>query len=156
MLLNGGELNGKRVLSPRMIQYATRNFTGERGDDGMGGIAMHRGLGPHSRGISEVIRGLGSIAHPGTFGHGGVGSSYCWADPDFRCELRLYHQHQNPRPLAFAAAGADRQLCARGDRLVHRVMANSSSLRGTKQSRAAPGCILDCFASLAMTTFLDA
>ena len=48
MLLAGGALNGKRVLSPRMIQYVTRNFTGERPDDGMGGIAMHRGLGPHS------------------------------------------------------------------------------------------------------------
>jgi len=82
MLLAGGELNGKRVLSPRMIQYVTRNFTGERPDDGMGGIAMHRGIGPHIRGVSEVIRGLGSLAHPGTFGHGGVGSSYCWADPD--------------------------------------------------------------------------
>jgi CubicO group peptidase (beta-lactamase class C family) len=82
MLLAGGALNGKRILSPRMIQYVTRNFTGERPDDGMGGIAMHRGLGPHVRGIGEVIRGLGSIAHPGVFGHGGVGSSYCWADPD--------------------------------------------------------------------------
>jgi CubicO group peptidase (beta-lactamase class C family) len=43
---------------------------------------MHRGLGPHIRGTNEVIRGLGSIAHPSVFGHGGVGSSYCWADPD--------------------------------------------------------------------------
>ena len=42
---------------------------------------MHRGLGPHSRGFTDGIRGLGAIAHPATFGHGGVGSSYCWADP---------------------------------------------------------------------------
>jgi CubicO group peptidase (beta-lactamase class C family) len=81
-LLAGGALGDKRIVSPRMVQYVTRNFTGERPDDGMGGIAMHRGLGPHVRGISEVIRGLGSLAHPSVFGHGGVGSSYCWADPD--------------------------------------------------------------------------
>jgi CubicO group peptidase (beta-lactamase class C family) len=27
------------------------------------------------------IRGLGSLAAPDAFGHGGVGSSYCWGDP---------------------------------------------------------------------------
>jgi CubicO group peptidase (beta-lactamase class C family) len=45
-------------------------------------MPMHRGLGPHLRGTTETIRGLGSLAHPRTFGHGGVGSSYCWADPE--------------------------------------------------------------------------
>jgi CubicO group peptidase (beta-lactamase class C family) len=45
------------------------------------GMPMHRGLGPHVRGTTETIRGLGSLAHPRTFGHGGVGSSYCWGDP---------------------------------------------------------------------------
>ena len=43
---------------------------------------MHPGLGPHVRGTTDTIRGLGSLASPRTFGHGGVGSSYCWADPD--------------------------------------------------------------------------
>ncbi|HXJ83817.1 MAG TPA: serine hydrolase domain-containing protein [Candidatus Methylomirabilis sp.] len=81
MLLQGGSLAGTRLLSPRTIQYVTRNFTGDR-VDGYMGMAMHRGLGPHSRGTTETIRGLGSIASPRTFGHGGVGSSYCWGDPD--------------------------------------------------------------------------
>ena len=27
------------------------------------------------------IRGLGSNAHPDTYGHGGAGTSYSWADP---------------------------------------------------------------------------
>src|SRR5262249_48768114 len=81
MMLAGGTLNGTRLLSPRTIELVTRNFTGDRVDAYMG-MPMHRGLGPHSRGHTEVIRGLGSIASPRTFGHGGVGSSYCWADPD--------------------------------------------------------------------------
>ena len=81
MLVQGGSLAGRRILSPRMVAYVTRNFTADRVDLYMG-MPMHRGLGPHSRGTTETIRGLGTIASPRTFGHGGVGSSYCWADPD--------------------------------------------------------------------------
>ena len=81
MLGAGGTLNGVRLLSPRMVQYVTHNFTGDMVDAYMG-MPMHRGLGPHSRGTTPTIRGLGSLASPRTFGHGGVGSSYCWTDPD--------------------------------------------------------------------------
>jgi CubicO group peptidase (beta-lactamase class C family) len=80
MLAAGGALNGARVLSPRTIEFVTRNLTGDRIDEYMG-LPMCRGIGPHSRGEHPVARGLGTIAHPRTFGHGGVGSSYCWADP---------------------------------------------------------------------------
>jgi CubicO group peptidase (beta-lactamase class C family) len=81
MLVGGGALGGVRIVSPRTIAYVTRNFTGDR-VDGYMGLPMHRGLGPHSRGVTETIRGLGTLASPRTFGHGGVGSSYCWGDPD--------------------------------------------------------------------------
>lgn len=81
MLVNGGTLAGRRLLSTRTIQYVLRNYTGDRVDGHMG-MPMHRGLGPHLRGTTDTIRGLGSLASPRTFGHGGVGSSYCWADPD--------------------------------------------------------------------------
>ena len=81
MLLNGGTLNGVRIISPRMVEYATRNHTGERMDESMG-MPMHRGMGVHVRGTTAAIRGLGSTASPSTFGHGGAGSSYSWADPE--------------------------------------------------------------------------
>jgi CubicO group peptidase (beta-lactamase class C family) len=81
MMLTGGTLGGRRLLSPRTLAYVLRNYTGER-VDGYMGMPMHRGLGPHLRGTTDTIRGLGSLASPRTFGHGGVGSSYCWADPD--------------------------------------------------------------------------
>ena len=81
MMAELGTLNGVRLLSPRLVQYVTRNYTGDRVDEYMG-MPMHRGLGPHSRGLTPTIRGLGALASPRTFGHGGVGSSYCWADPD--------------------------------------------------------------------------
>jgi CubicO group peptidase (beta-lactamase class C family) len=81
MMLNGGELAGRRVVGRRVLEYALRPWTGDM-VDGYMGMPMHRGIGPHLRGTTETIRGLGSFAHPGTFGHGGVGSSYCWGDPD--------------------------------------------------------------------------
>jgi CubicO group peptidase (beta-lactamase class C family) len=97
MLAAGGTLAGRRLLSPRMVQYVTRNVTGER-VDGYMGMPMHRGLGPHLRGTTESIRGLGSIASPRTFGHGGVGSSYCWADPDSGVSFAYLTNSRVPDP----------------------------------------------------------
>ena len=81
MLLGKGRLGGVRLLSPRLVAYVTKSHTGELGDAAMAGIPMHRGLGPHVRGESDRIRGLGTIGAPQTFGHGGAGTSYSWADP---------------------------------------------------------------------------
>jgi CubicO group peptidase (beta-lactamase class C family) len=80
-LLGNGRLGGVRLLSPRLVAYVTKSHTGELGDAQMNGIPMHRGLGPHVRGESDRIRGLGTIGAPQTFGHGGAGTSYSWADP---------------------------------------------------------------------------
>ena len=97
MLLNGGRANGRQILSPRLVEYVTRNFTGERVDGHMK-MPMHRGLGPHSRGFSASIRGLGALAHPSTFGHGGVGTSYCWGDPDSGVSFAYLTNSQVPDP----------------------------------------------------------
>jgi CubicO group peptidase (beta-lactamase class C family) len=97
MLVQGGRLGGVRLLSPRMVAYVTRNFTGDRVDGNMG-MPMHRGLGPHVRGTTETIRGLGSLASPRTFGHGGVGSSYCWADPDSGVSFAYLTNSRVPDP----------------------------------------------------------
>jgi CubicO group peptidase (beta-lactamase class C family) len=97
MLVQGGTLNGRRLLSPRTIAYVTRNFTGDR-VDGYMGMPMHRGLGPHTRGTTDNIRGLGALASPRTFGHGGVGSSYCWADPDSGVSFAYLTNSRVPDP----------------------------------------------------------
>src|SRR5499426_1167812 len=97
MMAAGGTLNGVRLLSPRMVQYVTRNFTGDTVDHYMG-MPMHRGLGPHSRGTTATIRGLGSLASPRTFGHGGVGSSYCWADPESGVSFAYLSNGRVPDP----------------------------------------------------------
>lgn len=79
MMAQGGVWDGVRIVSPRMIDYVTRDFTGDLVDS-YTGYPMHRGLGPFSRGQSGHP-GLGALGHPRTFGHSGVGTSYCWADP---------------------------------------------------------------------------
>ncbi len=80
-LVQGGQLGGRRIVSPRTMAYVGRNFTGERIDLN-NGAPSHRGMGPYVRGDSELSRSIGTLAHPTTFGHGGAGSSYCWGDPD--------------------------------------------------------------------------
>lgn len=100
MLANKGTLNGIRLFSPRLIEYATRNHTDEMPDGGigMGGLPTHRGIGPHVRGHSSLIRGLGNLAHPETFGHGGVGSSYCWSDPASGVSFAYITNYISPDP----------------------------------------------------------
>jgi CubicO group peptidase (beta-lactamase class C family) len=97
MMLNGGELNGTRLVSPRLLQYAIRNHTGDRIDEFMG-MPMHRGLGPHIRGTTENVRGLGGFASPRAFGHGGVGTSYCWGDPDSGVSFAYLSNNRIPDP----------------------------------------------------------
>jgi CubicO group peptidase (beta-lactamase class C family) len=97
MLAQQGTLNGVRLLSPRTVQYVTRNFTDDRPDLYMG-MPMHRGLGPHRRGTTATIRGLGAFASPNAFGHGGVGSSYCWADPDSGVSFAYLSNSRVPDP----------------------------------------------------------
>jgi CubicO group peptidase (beta-lactamase class C family) len=97
MMTGYGKLNGVRLFSRRLIEFATRNHTGDMVDHGMG-MPMHRGLGVHVRGFTETIRGLGSIASPRTFGHGGVGSSYCWGDPDSGVSFAYITNSRVPDP----------------------------------------------------------
>lgn len=97
MLVQGGELNGVRILSPRMLEYVTRNWTDDRVDHAMS-MPMHRGLGVHVRGWTPTIRGLGTIAAPDVFGHGGAGTSYSWADPESGVSFSYLTNTSMPEP----------------------------------------------------------
>ena len=97
MMANFGKLNGTRIFSQRLVEFVTRNHTGDMVDGGME-MPMHRGLGVHVRGITEKIRGLGALASPRTFGHGGVGTSYCWADPDSGVSFSYISNSRQPDP----------------------------------------------------------
>ena len=84
MLLGRGRLGDVRLLSPRLVSYVSRSHTGERGDDAMGGIPMHRGLG--------------TIGAPETFGLGGAGTSYSWADPTSGVSFTYITNFMSPDP----------------------------------------------------------
>ena len=98
LMLGGGALNGRRLFSPRLIQFVTRDHTGDR-LDGRFDMPMHRGLGPHVRGLTPGIRGLGALASPTTFGHGGVGSSYSWADPESGLSFSYFANCRSEEPF---------------------------------------------------------
>lgn len=97
MMLAGGQLNGVQLLSPRTLAHALQNHTGDRVDEFMG-MPMHRGLGPHFRGTTPQIRGLGSQAPASAFGHGGVGTSYAWADPESGVSFAYLTNSRQPDP----------------------------------------------------------
>ena len=97
MMLNCGRLNGTRLFSRRLLEFVTRNHTGDMVDTGMG-MPMHRGLGVHVRGTTDTIRGLGTLASPRTFGHGGVGTSYCWGDPESGVSFAYLTNSRIPDP----------------------------------------------------------
>lgn len=74
MLLNGGELDGARVLSPKTVQLMTVDHLGER----YGGDATGFGLG------FQLLEDVGAFGQPGTVGAYGWGGAYhstYWVDP---------------------------------------------------------------------------
>jgi CubicO group peptidase (beta-lactamase class C family) len=76
MMLNGGSLDGKRILSEVGVQALTKIQTGE----------LKCGFTPgmsHGLGFAVVRQpeGVTAMLSPGTFGHGGAFGTQAWADP---------------------------------------------------------------------------
>jgi CubicO group peptidase (beta-lactamase class C family) len=86
----GGTANGARLISPAMIDLATRNMTGEmvnelyaaRGrEEGIEPAPAYIGLGFSLRGSVLCHHMFGTLASPRTFGNYGAGTSLFWVDP---------------------------------------------------------------------------
>lgn len=91
MLRRGGELDGVRLLSPRLIDVATRNQTGDRPNELFKPLALSRGwepapaylsIGFFLRGEAMCHHHFGTLTSPRTFGNFGAGSSLYWVDPE--------------------------------------------------------------------------
>ncbi len=89
MLGNGGALDGVRILSPRTLDYCTRNFTGERPNALFDYARDFRGWAPWPAniGIGFFVRGEGILPGPlsnlssaQTFCGWGAGSTCFWVD----------------------------------------------------------------------------
>jgi CubicO group peptidase (beta-lactamase class C family) len=78
-LANGGELDGTRILEAETVEEATSVQIAVE-EDGTLGSPVRYGLGFFLAGTP--FDNYGTLAPASTFGHGGLGSSVAWADPD--------------------------------------------------------------------------
>ncbi|MDH4874427.1 serine hydrolase domain-containing protein [Pseudomonas sp. BN515] len=91
MLRCGGELDGVRILSPRMIEVARKNHTGDLYNELYRGVALRAGwydpppayigLGFSVRGERIVHHQFGTLTSTETFGNYGAGTTMFWIDP---------------------------------------------------------------------------
>lgn len=91
MLRCGGTLDGARIVSPRMLQIARQNHTGDMPNELYRGVALRAGWAPPPAfiGLGFSLRGEGIVHHqfgtlttPQTFGNYGAGSTMFWVDPE--------------------------------------------------------------------------
>ncbi len=91
MLRRGGEVDGARILSPRMIDVATQNRTGDLPNELFKARGLSRGWRPTPAyiGLGFQLRGeelsrsiFGTLTSPRTFGNQGAGSTLYWVDPE--------------------------------------------------------------------------
>jgi len=81
MLLNGGVLEGKRILSPKTVAYMTSDHLDASIAPGplyLPGAGFGFGLGFAVRRDAGVASVQGSV---GEFNWGGAGGTYFWIDP---------------------------------------------------------------------------
>ncbi|HUL52262.1 MAG TPA: serine hydrolase domain-containing protein [Opitutaceae bacterium] len=76
MMLNGGELGGKRILKPATVAAMTRSQTAGIKAGFLPGSAWGLGLC-----VVQEPQGVTAMLAPGTFGHGGAHGTQSWADP---------------------------------------------------------------------------
>jgi CubicO group peptidase (beta-lactamase class C family) len=91
MFRQGGTGNGVRFLSPRIVEMARRNWTGDRPNEVFKKLCIERGwpvipayigLGFPLRGETVGVNLYGSMTSPGTMGGYGAGTTIWWVDPE--------------------------------------------------------------------------
>jgi CubicO group peptidase (beta-lactamase class C family) len=77
MMLNGGALGGRRLLSKASVELMTRNHTGELPAGFSPGMGF--GLGWS---VVRNVEGAFRLNSIGTYGHGGLYKTYGFVDPN--------------------------------------------------------------------------
>jgi CubicO group peptidase (beta-lactamase class C family) len=91
MLLNGGQLNGKRLLSPRTVELMRSVFI----PDTLPGRAKGEGYGLSVRVVSDPVQRLTALS-PGSFGWSGAYGTHFWVDPKEKIVAVLMTQTSTP------------------------------------------------------------
>ncbi|MEY4760750.1 MAG: hypothetical protein RLZZ200_606 [Pseudomonadota bacterium] len=90
MFRRGGTLDGARLVSPAMIDLATRVYTGDKWNElyyrrglekGLEAVPAYIGLGFTMRGEKLIHHMFGTLASPRSFGNYGAGTTLYWVDP---------------------------------------------------------------------------
>lgn len=76
MMLNKGELNGKRILSERSAAEMTRTQTGDLQTGFVPGMSFGYGWA-----VVKEPKGITGMLSAGTYGHGGAFGTQAWVDP---------------------------------------------------------------------------
>jgi CubicO group peptidase (beta-lactamase class C family) len=76
MMLNGGQLDGKRVLPEASVKEMTKAQTGDLKAGFTPGMAHGPGFA-----VVRQPQGVTAMLSPGSFGHGGAFGTQAWADP---------------------------------------------------------------------------
>jgi CubicO group peptidase (beta-lactamase class C family) len=107
MLLNGGELDGARILGPRTIEFMTRNHLPGNADlastsVGMFGETQFEGTG-FGLGFSVILDPVrsGVIGSVGEFAWGGAASTVFWIDPTEELIVLFFTQLMPSRTFDF-------------------------------------------------------
>lgn len=82
MLAAGGCLDGVRIFAPDTVARATAVAIDGAQDHSLG-QTVRRGLGFNLGGMPGFSDRMGLTSTAKVFGHGGAGTSICWADPDY-------------------------------------------------------------------------
>ncbi len=108
MTLNGGILDGQRILSREALALMTRTQTGEIKTGFVDGMSWGFGF----QVVKEPL-GVTAMLSPGTYGHGGAYATQSWADPKHDVVLVLMIQRagfpngdNSPVRLGFQEAAA--------------------------------------------------
>lgn len=106
MLVNGGELEGSRVLGPKTVQHMTANHLGPEIKNNVANIEAHRAGFSFGLGVAvRVTEGLSAVpGNPGEFSWNGAYGTQFFCDPKERLvvvvgtaapgELRKYYREQ--------------------------------------------------------------
>ncbi|MBR0696678.1 serine hydrolase [Bradyrhizobium lablabi] len=106
MLLDGGELDGKRILSPKTVHHMTSNHLGPEIKNNVANLEPHRGGFGFGLGVAvRTTEGLSSVpGNPGEFTWNGAYGTQFFCDPKERLvvvvgtaapgELRKYYREQ--------------------------------------------------------------
>jgi CubicO group peptidase (beta-lactamase class C family) len=76
MMLHGGELDGKRIVSAKAVAEMTKTQTGDIKTGFVDGMSFGYGWA-----VVREPKGVTEMLHAGTYGHGGAFGTQAWIDP---------------------------------------------------------------------------